>query len=236
MIISTHGTAQSSFAKIVKSGLVMWLDGMNKNSYSGSGTVWNDLSGNQSSGSLVNGPTFSNINGGVINFDGTDDNVSIGNTSLLRPSTELTISIWARADTIVAGYYSLLGQNPYTGAYLIYTQGGTGNIGGGHNPNGSFEQAITTTPISTTQFTDITFTFKMGDAIRSYINGTASVTTGLSAGTFSYNTSNSFLISAPGGGNAHFDGQVGSVKIYNRAISATEVQQNYNAERKRFGL
>lgn len=69
---------------IVTDGLVLALDAANPTSYPGSGTTWRDLSGNNNSGSLVNGPTFNSVNGGSIVFDGSNDYVNIpyaGNTS-----------------------------------------------------------------------------------------------------------------------------------------------------------
>ena len=59
--------------KISTDGLVLALDTANRKSYPGSGTVWNDLSGNGNNGSLINGPTFNGANGGSIVFDGVDD-------------------------------------------------------------------------------------------------------------------------------------------------------------------
>ncbi len=62
--------------KIVTNGLVLALDGADKNSYRGSGTTWTDVSGTSKIAVLVNGPTFSTSNLGYINFDGVDDYVS----------------------------------------------------------------------------------------------------------------------------------------------------------------
>jgi len=79
--------------RIVTGGLVLALDAADKNSYVGSGTTWKDLSGNANNGTLTNGPTFSNVNGGVIVLDGTDDYVSLTSTDSLRPSN-VTLSVW----------------------------------------------------------------------------------------------------------------------------------------------
>jgi hypothetical protein len=63
--------------QIVTSGLVLCLDAANKVSYPSTGTAWYDLSGNANTSTLINGPTFSGMNSGVIVFDGTDDYVSM---------------------------------------------------------------------------------------------------------------------------------------------------------------
>jgi len=65
--------------KIITSGCVLSLDAADKLSYKGSGTSWYDLSGNNTTATLTNGPTFNAANMGSIVFDGTDDKVTISN-------------------------------------------------------------------------------------------------------------------------------------------------------------
>ena len=77
MITATHGIVQSNYSKIVKDGLVLWVDAMNDNSYPETGITWTDLSGNNNNATLINGPTFDTANGGSIVFDGTDDRATI---------------------------------------------------------------------------------------------------------------------------------------------------------------
>ena len=77
--------------KIVTNGLVLALDAADKNSYVGSGTTWKDLSGNSFNGTLTNGPTFSNTNGGAIVFDGTNDYVNVLDNSTLDISGDKTL-------------------------------------------------------------------------------------------------------------------------------------------------
>ena len=60
-------------SNIVTNGLVLALDAANRRSYISGSFVWNDISGNRNSGSLINGPTFDSANGGSIVFDGTND-------------------------------------------------------------------------------------------------------------------------------------------------------------------
>jgi hypothetical protein len=81
---------------IVRSGLALALDAADKNSYRGTGTTWKDLSGNAYNGTLTNGPTFSNINGGTIVFDGTNDYVSIPSNSNFNNGNNITVEAWAQ--------------------------------------------------------------------------------------------------------------------------------------------
>jgi len=70
--------------KIITDGLVLCLDAAISKSYPGSGTTWYDLSGNGINGSLINGTSFVNVNKGVLNFDNTNDYVSLGTPSQIN--------------------------------------------------------------------------------------------------------------------------------------------------------
>jgi hypothetical protein len=83
--------------RIVTDGLVLALDAANSLSYPGSGTTWTDLSGKGNNGTLVNGPTFDQANGGSIVFDGTDDYVNLPD-GLLSGTGDFTIIQWVQCD------------------------------------------------------------------------------------------------------------------------------------------
>lgn len=85
---------------IINDGLVLQLDAANPRSYIGSGTVWNDLSGNNNTGSLVNGPTFTSTNKGEISFDGSNDSVTIYNIPDSYWLGNWTVSFWANWSVI----------------------------------------------------------------------------------------------------------------------------------------
>ena len=78
---------------IVTNGLVLALDAGNTLSYVSGSTTWRDLSGNNNSGSLVNGPTFNSVNGGSIVFDGSNDYVEI---SPVNASSQFTLNFWIK--------------------------------------------------------------------------------------------------------------------------------------------
>ena len=82
--------------EINESGLVLALDAGNIKSYPGIGTNWTDLIGSGNSGTLTNGPTYTNTSGGSIVFDGSDDNVSIGTNGFSFGSSPGTLSAWAK--------------------------------------------------------------------------------------------------------------------------------------------
>jgi hypothetical protein len=86
---------------IVTNGLVLNLDAANKDSYPGTGTTWTDLSGNGNNGTLINGPSFlSNVNSGIIKFDGVDDYISRSYNSTFNIRTGLTLSVFFKRNSI----------------------------------------------------------------------------------------------------------------------------------------
>jgi hypothetical protein len=197
--------------------------------------LWYDLSGNGNNCSLINGPTSNVSNKGNILFDGVDDYGSITNASSLRPINELTIELVIKAVTTTAGWNHIFGINPYTSlSPLIFLETGGQLIRALHFVDGVEYRCNTNETISTSVFKHVVFTFKPGDAIRSYFNGVASTTTSLPNGTLSYNTSIAFLIGYSGANWPNI--QYGLIRMYNKALTQAEISQNYEATRTRFGL
>ena len=198
-------------------------------------SIWYDLSGNANDGTLTNGTTSNVSNKGNILFDGVDDYVSITNASSLRPTTELTIEMVVKAVTTTAGWNNLFGINPYTSyTPLIFLETGGQLIRALHFVNGVEYRCNTNETISTSVFKHVVFTFKPGDAIRSYFNGVASTTQAIPNGALSYNTSNAFLISYLGANWPNV--QFALVRMYNKSLTQAEVSQNYEATKTRCGL
>jgi len=218
----------------VTNGLVLYLDAGNTNSYPGTGTSWRDISGNSNNGTLTNGPTFNSANGGSIVFDGTNDFVvgtivvpaSFTFNCILRP-TSLTqfgpeFNIWPNYPTGDRGWniFSLTSGGPgSTGAFV------------------GIDVATRWSPSDTTNFLilntiqNLTFTHENGVS-RLYRNGSLfaqkNQTAPINVGQTKYYT----LFSNPtyGAGNLY------TTQFYNRALSATEITQNYNALKGRYGL
>ena len=85
--------------KIITEGLSFYLDAANPKSYPGTGTSWKDLSNSGGNGTLTNGPTFDSGNKGSIDFDGTDDYITLS-SSLIPSTDDWTWSCWFNLDTI----------------------------------------------------------------------------------------------------------------------------------------
>ena len=217
--------------KLVTDGLVFAVDAANKKSYPGSGTTWTDLAGNNN-GTLTNGPTFDSGNGGSIVFDGTNDYTSFLTAPLNFSSTNFSIE--AIFKTTTSGVDVILGHYPGGGDWWMGINSSKlwFSISLPSNkiePQTSFNVNDNQWKIATATVDNSTYEAKL------YVNGTLADTR---SGTGSYpNSSNNFTIGRFGNNSSfQFPGSIAEVKIYNKVLSPTEVTQNYNALKSRFGL
>lgn len=219
--------------QIVTSGLVLVLDAANKVSYPGSGTSWYDLSGNANTGTLTNGPTFSNINGGTLNFDGTDDYATFGN--VLANLTNLSLECFVKFGIQSTSFNGIISKTlSNADGYEIRTSNGAtstttivefryvgdnASIGFGTLTNGIWYHLVAT---------------GTNGSQKTYINGVQaySNTVALSPSA----NSNSLVIGKLAYAGLYTNMTMGCARIYNRVLTATEVLQNYNATKTRFGL
>jgi len=216
----------------VNSNLTLSLDAGNINSYSGTGSSWIDLSGSSANGNLTNGPTFTGTNGGEISFDGSNDVVVVG--SLGTFYSQGTISFWMNSSDVSANI-----RNPFSTNYdgfntnvLRFETGETSGllkvwIGSGGLAGLGFST------ISSNTWYNVTVIWNQStNTFSGYLNGSLNVTN--SSWTL---WPTSFVNVGIGSGyNRFFQGKISQVSIYNRALSAQEILQNYNALRGRFNL
>jgi hypothetical protein len=228
-------STQYSFGQIINNGLVLSLDAADRNSYSGSGTVWNDLSGNNNSGSLTNGPTFSSANGGSIVFDGTNDYANFGNNTSLDITETFTISLWLNPVRNNIESYILDKDTDKYSIIIGYQSGFVNFFNGAYQPTA----ATTQISISNNVWTNIVYSKDLNSLSsnwRGYKNS-SNIFTATRSFTNSVSTNQLNLgTSRPGGLNFAYGGNIAITQIYNRALSATEILQNYNAQKSRFGL
>ena len=221
---------QYAFGQIVTSGLVLALDAADKNSYVSGSTTWRDISGNNITGTLTNGPTFSSGNGGSIVFDGTNDSVIMADNSALNTQTP-SVEVWIKTNATnqngfwfekgtVNSQYSLFQED----VRIVWRQ----NLA-----TLSSQSTLTATYLNITDWAHIVGTYTSGDR-RTYINGILR-TSDAQTGTINTNTGGMF-IGTYGGGGYPYNGNIAIVRVYNRVLSPSEIQQNYNAQKSRFGL
>ena len=216
--------------KIVTSGLVLCLDAANKLSYPSTGTSWYDLSGNANTGTLTNGPTFSNTNSGTIVFPGNVDNRV--QTSYGPTFTNFTISLWFKDNNSVQ--YGRLLDKSYTGGFWIGRNGSTANSWGGGILESSPPYGIYLT-LTDGQWHFLT-SIRSGTSHILYGDGITNTTNNVVSSTALDTTTLAIGGWSGGLGSQQFTGNISTVMMYNRALSSTEVLQNYNATKTRFGL
>ena len=204
----------------VSDGLVLCLDAANTKSYPGSGTAMTDMSGKGNHGTLTNGPTFSSDNNGSIVLDGTNDYISTINLSSF---TTFTIQMWI-FDSRSSGSMDILTYNGDSGSFTFNSNtfrtdgnglGARSTTIGSHHPVGKWLQ----------------FTYTKNGSLfldnKEYSSFTGSELSNF--GVLDIGRSRSH-------NNTFLNGKISNVKVYDRALTASEVRQNYNASKGRFGL
>ena len=225
--------------KIVSSGLVLCLDAANKVSYPGSGTTWNDLSGNNNTGTLTNGPTFNAGNQGSIVFDGTNDYVSVPYNTILNTPTGATYEIWFKPTVATAGTFlnrgtSDSGATPDNPRFFVYN---TGNLYFDWSSPGSDVYLETSTGVTMGSWNQVIGLATPSAQLRTFVNGreTSYSSRVNSLPSTLPNTSTALEIGAAPWASSYFNGNISIVRLYNRVLTATEILQNYNAVKGRFG-
>jgi hypothetical protein len=221
--------------KIITDGLVLSLDAAQLRSYPGTGTTWTDLSGNGNNGTLTNGPTFNSSNGGSIVFDGTDDYVNLGGPSSLN-NGYATHEVWVKFDRV-----------PHTSTEQIIartnTSAGTFNIGKATTSiifANMRDSANTLTQIFSSGainngWNQLAITYNGTDFIL-YINAVQSAITTVAGQTLNIGGALIMNLGRNTGGAALTKGNLAIARVYNRGLSDSEILQNYNAQKSRFGL
>jgi hypothetical protein len=237
-ITFVKGLESQSFATIpippiVSNGLVLHLDAGNASSYPGTGTTWFDLSGNNNNGTLVNGVRFDNGNGGSLSFDGVDDYVSFAyNPSL---TTQVTVEIWMILRSTSPNGTAWIAGRELSYRILYSSNGFVWVCATQNNPWYTAGTAISAGSINPyTQIYQVVGTYN-GANNGLYVNG-ALKTTGTTISGDILTAGNYDLIRSGAGNVAYGKGDIYLHRIYNRALTPQEIQQNFNATRGRFGL
>lgn len=215
--------------KIVTSGLVLALDAADKLSYRGSGTTWRDLSGNNNTGTLTNGPTFSTGNMGSISFDGTDDYVtSPSSNSFAFGTGDFTLEIWIYPQSF-SGYVHMISL-PSQSTFALKAEISSGVI---YFYSPAFDTYGFTSgwTLSLNTWNCVVFKRESSTAY-AFLNA---LSKGSKSG-FTNNFTSQILNIHNGFGTEFTQCRISRVSIYNRALTATEILQNYNATKGRYGL
>jgi len=224
---------------IVTSGLQVYLDAGNTSSYPGSGITWTDLTGNARNATLVNTPTYSSSQSGYLSFLDTSFQCAtipnIGNLS------QWTIEAWTRITASLNGKVTAVVCNQFDGINKLNFSLGTNRAPTSYNLCTGFYDGTwrTTNGFTPTQNTWIQLigTYN-GTTLNQYVNSVLDTTLSY-AGT--PQSGGEIRIArrwdSPNNDSTNFyRGDISIVRIYNRALSTTEIAQNWNANRGRYGL
>ena len=228
--------------RVVTSGLILALDAADINSYPGSGATWHDVSGNGNDAGLYNTPTYQTNNKGVLAFDGTSDLAYTGQN--INWSGDFSLGLWVNASRwhdpssacggnnasfleSANGYWNMWGLEASSGGPLFFTYYNTSY--GGVNMNfGLNSSNLNQWHYLSVVYRDLGACFTYTDGVQAAsATSPGSITTSdiLRIGYFSQHC-----------GAGRPIAQFARIEVYNRALSATEVEQNYNATKGRFGL
>ena len=246
--VQTYQTAlgRAVDTPVYNNGLVLNLDAGNANSYPGTGTTWFDLaSGNN--GTLVNGPTYDTINGGSLLFDGINDYVDLG-SNFKFVDKDLTLDFWVKCtDNSLSNWHDII---------VMSTPDQSSTIGlfksrSGSSANGSIQfsfignhlySTLIGTQIVSAGIINLTGVIKKESGLYKlylYVNGVLDKSLNTTISSYDMNTFTNFFARIGSGGPTYpeiWQGNIYSGKVWSRALSATEILNNFNSTRGRFGL
>lgn len=229
-IMQNYNSLKSRYTNdLITSGLVVNFNATDTNSYPGSGTTWYSFGGYGPNATFNSTPTFATGNDANFTFDGVKY-ATISNAAGFMPTTAITFNCWVKP-TALGAYHKIFtvvtpGTNSINGIYVSV----------GPSPYQTYFGVITTvtqlaaiytTDMSTMEYTNLCGTYN-GTTIILYINGVSVATQALTG------TMKNFGVARISGYDDNTEGFVGNIsqiQIYDRALSATEVLQNYNATR-----
>jgi hypothetical protein len=215
---------------IVTTGLQLYLDAGNASSYPGSGTAWTDLSGNSRDGTLTNGPTYSATNGGSIVFDGTNDYVQCTGSLTVTAATFVT---WIKRNGSQGTYDGILfSRGTNTTGMNFYTSNQLGYHWNDSSSTYNWSSGLTI-PDATWCMIAISVTSTSATA---YLCQTGGTTTATNTVNHSSSVLNDIKLAVDDAAARYFNGNIAIAQLYNIALSAGEISQNFAADRTRFGV
>ena len=223
-------TVEYNIPKTVTDGLVLALDAGNTKSYPGSGSTWTDTIGGNN-GTLTNGPTHSSNSGGYFDFPNSNSYIQLSNPVLTTP-TSLSVEVWVRVTDTSASYTRFLSnRDAHTDGFEA---GFTSTNKWYLQINGAVSN-ISSATVNQDQWYHVVWNYDGGlgkifvDGVQvqnvSFGSQTINTTTAAAIGAVSHQLSsvqNTF--------------EIGALRVYNRSVTASEVKQNYDALKGRYGI
>jgi len=226
-------------------GSLLYLDAGQTTSYSGTGTSWNDLSGNGNNATLVNGTSFVASDGGCLQFDGVNDYASLPSSGLnlsnvfsgsnnfsvnllFKPSSFPNSTSGGLSPTLFAGspkaLFFVFGDSAAVDRLHVRVSQGAGYVSTVNNGSS----------LSTNTWYNVCFTYDAATGYVAYQNGYATDSSSLT-GSIDNALSNPY-IGTINSSTRFYDGKLAVFQIYAKALTAAEVLQNFNSIKERYGL
>lgn len=220
-------------------GPVLCLDAGSKLSYPGTGTTWTDLSGSGNNGTLTNGPTFDSANGGSLVFNGTNQYGVCSALANYNFGSALTVE-FVHKNVSSANYRGVVSNVYITGTGFDFRYGRENYFGGTNNGTRlgcSITTSVTSYSVNINAEENLWGHYCVtynGSVLQSYKNGQA-FTSIAASGSLGSNT-NPVTIARNSNNGEYLLGSLPVVKLYTRALSATEISTNFELLRGRYGI
>ena len=219
--------------KVITDGLVLALDAGNTKSYPGSGTTWTDLSGNGNNGTLQNGVGYTADNGGALTFDSSNQFL---NFSFVNPFSE-TIIVWVKSTTSNWNQFGWISSSRRQNGHIIHPNQNLKSIDFFiYDGSASITLITSVVPSNITIPHMYAYTTNGSNSHKVYFDGqlvgesTASISRASSPSAQTWEVGKDDTFARYGNGSIY------NIIRYNRALTAAEIQQNFNALRGRFGI
>lgn len=215
--------------QMVTSGLQLYLDTNKPASYSGSGTSWNDISGNSNNAVLVGAPTYSPSEGGQLIFNGSSTYATIANSISL---TQATVGAWIKRNGSQTIYTTILGSRSSDVCGLLFTS--SNNIGVIWNNTIWYWATGLVVPDNTWCYVAVSLT---ASETTVYLCQTSGITSATLAYVAAPATLNAMRVASDSPSYPRiFTGSIAQIHLYNRGLNLSEITQNFNAARGIFSI
>lgn len=205
---------------VVTNGLQLYLDAGNTSSYPGSGTTWTDLSGSNNHATLVNGVGYSSSNGGSLVFDGVDDYIT--SSFAITSGQAVTYCGWVYSTETTSTYRNFV-DSVYQLPMIWWDSAGRIEF----DTNG-----LRTSSSYRNQWVFVAVSKPSGSSSASYyVNG---VLAGTNSGSYSVPSVTPYWLNRQGG--ATWKGNCSVILAYDTDLTGTQITQNFDAFRTRYGL
>lgn len=222
---------------IVSSGLVLYLNAGSTSSYPGSGSAWTDISGVGNNATLYNSPTFSSSNGGYLSFNGSNQYGVLSSPSTLPTGSQITLGLWAYGVTLKFSNIFNAIDSSNNRTINVHEPWSDGNVYWDcGNSGASFNRIYVNQNPAYLGWHYWVFTKNASTGTMTMYRDNNVIQTGTSL-TYTIQASTAANIARDTNtATNYYQGYIAQVQTYNRVLNSTELTQNYDADKAKYGL